>query len=375
MVDLSASGRREVLRRFGAQESVADEMLRYTENNFDASRFSGLRFPLDDEPHLAAWREYAADAAARGAIDALTPRLAQLQFPISKDISQRDDYRAATRRGVFPLFPQRLPIKRHDGVSLRIHQTVAGALPIIIAAEREDFERLVQAFSCRNEPEEVPQSMGACIVTGLNNWDRVKRYRSAWETTHGGADEAAWKAEFAQLATRKELYQDRFLILSSGPYSAVPASATRWSDDEWKRLSIEIRLEHECTHYFTYRVLGSMRNNLLDEIIADYAGLVRVIGSYDAQLALTFFGLESFPQYRQGGRLENYRGTPPLSDDAFVLLQSLVHAAIRNIAQIESDTPVRGDSAEDVAHRVVAFASASLEMLASSPDTVRALID
>lgn len=65
------------------------------------------------------------------------------------------------------------------------------------------------------------------------------------------------------------------------------------SQAEWRRLSITIRLEHECTHYFTYRVLGSMRNNLLDELIADYQGIVSAIGKYRADWFLRFMGLES----------------------------------------------------------------------------------
>ena len=36
------------------------------------------------------------------------------------------------------------------------------------------------------------------------------------------------------------------------------------------KLSFVIRAEHECTHYVTHSLLGSMSNNVLDEIIADY---------------------------------------------------------------------------------------------------------
>ena len=60
--------------------------------------------------------------------------------------------------------------------------------------------------------------MGACIVKGLNNWDRIAAHRAKWERDQpGGATESAWNDEFRRLVPRKELYQDRFIILSRGP--------------------------------------------------------------------------------------------------------------------------------------------------------------
>jgi hypothetical protein len=109
------------------------------------------------------------------------------------------------------------------------------------------------------------------------------------------------------------------------------------SEPEWQRLSLVIRLEHECTHYFTRRLFNSMRNNLLDELIADYKGIVAATGHYRADWFLRFLGLESFPHYREGGRLQNYRGQPPLSDGAFKILQVLVKAAAENLERFEAE--------------------------------------
>ncbi|HEX7707246.1 MAG TPA: ATP-binding protein [Thermoanaerobaculia bacterium] len=366
--------RRRVLAEAGAAGEVLDELLAYNENQFDAARFEGLTFPLVDEPHIEAWREYAADAATRGFTTAVGERLPQLRFAIADGVSREQDYIAATRRGVISDAAPFLSLVSPDTVRLMIHQTIAGALPVILAGERRDFEDLVRAFSCRNEPDDVPDSMGACIVTGLNNWDRIRTYRKNWETAHPDATEAQWKEEFSRVVPRKELYQDRFLILSSGPYSAVPAEAAGFPTDEWQEKSVRIRLEHECTHYFTYRVLGSMRNNLLDEIIADYVGLMKVFGAYREDLALLFFGLESAGEYRSGGRLENYRGTPRLGDDAFAILQSLVRAAIVNIAEVERRLPADSSDPGGFAHRIVAYASSSLEILASSAEVVHSLV-
>src|SRR5207237_7151624 len=132
-----------------------------------------------------------------------------------------------------------------------------------------------------------------------------------------------WSEEFRALVPKKELYEDRFIILSTGPYSGVPAERTGFSEDVWLPLSLSIRREHEATHYFTLRAAGTMRNNLVDELVADFVGLVRTFGRYREDLALLFFGLEDFPAYREGGRLQTYRGT--LSAAAFARAKSLAH--------------------------------------------------
>jgi hypothetical protein len=204
----------------------------------------------------------------------------------------------------------------------------------LIAGNREDFVLLVQALTMQNEPKLVPASMGACMVAGFNNWDRVRQYRQQWEANHPDhKSEAKWADEFKQLIPKKELYQDRFMILSQGPYSNVSAKELGLPEADWLRLSLTIRLEHECTHYFTRRLFNSMRNNLLDELIADYKGIVAATGRYWADWFLRFMGLESFAKYGGGGRLQNYRAS--LSEGSFKILQSLVISAARNIESFE----------------------------------------
>jgi len=179
--------------------------------------------------------------------------------------------------------------------------------------------------------------MGAVIIAGYNNWDRIHTYRKEWELNNTeNVTEESWLAEFQRLIPQKEFYQDKFIILSDGPYSAVPAESLGLAEEEWRRLSLIIRREHECTHYFTRRMFSSMRNNLLDELIADYMGIVSAIGFFRADWFLRFVGLENYPQYRAGARLENYRGDPPLSDGAFKILQALVKLAAENLEAFDT---------------------------------------
>jgi hypothetical protein len=172
------------------------------------------------------------------------------------------------------------------------------------------------------------------MVSGYNNWGRIRGLLRQGE-------------EFARITPHRELYQDRFILLSDGPYSAVPAAQLGLGEAAWREMSLVIRPEHECTHYFTRRLFGSMRNNLLDELIADYAGITAALGRFRADWCLRFLS----------ARLEIYRGKPPLSEGAFRILSALLKAAAENLEGFETDL--------DQPARIAALASLRLEDLAS----------
>jgi hypothetical protein len=90
--------------------------------------------------------------------------------------------------------------------------------------------------------------------------------------------------------------------------------------------SLVIRREHECAHYFTWRVFGTIRTHVFDELLADFVGLVRAYGHYPGALARRFLGVDAEGR-RLGGRLDNYRGSPPVSDAAFDVLAVLAARA------------------------------------------------
>jgi hypothetical protein len=361
----------EVLRECGATDETLPELLAYGERPFELQEDrKAPTFPLPDEPHVESWADYASEAHERGAFDALKERLVQLRFPIRSGMSDEPAYRAATRKGRFEEasgFAPGLELRYPNGLELIIHPSMAGRIPLLVASERDDFVALIQAFTERNEPAPVPGSMGACIVTGFNNWDRIKSHRKQWEEAQTGfMTEQDWTDEFRRLRANKELYQDRFIILSRGPYSAVTEHDIDFDEVEWLDRSLVIRREHELTHYFTYRVFGYMRNHLHDEVIADGIGLVRAFGHYRPDLALRFLGLESYPDYRQGGRLENYRGQPSLSDDAFRVLQSIAHRCIHNLEKLFDDRRDQLADLTTLAQLTYAMETLTLEELASS---------
>jgi hypothetical protein len=326
------SFRRQVLSSLGASEAESQELLRYNENTF--KRAGPPHFPLPDEAFVDDWQTYATQCEEVGTIVPLKHHLIELSFPIQEGISQTVEYIAATRRGVDPgdmADACSLSLVAPDKLKLLIHPTAAGRIPLLVATVREDFVTLVRALSKRNDPVPISDSMGACIIGGYNNWSRLHARLRQFEIANPQADEADRRRAFQRVAGDKSSYQDRFILLSSGPYSSVDARRLGMKDEEWIRVSMIIRREHECAHYFTRRVFGSMRNAVLDELIADFAGITAALGTFRADWFLLFVGLEDFPRYRPKARLENYRGTPPLSDGAFAILQRMVREAAYNL--------------------------------------------
>ncbi len=329
--------REKVLKTLGASPGEVRELIAYDQNRFDHSGVkTRIKIPLPDELFMAAWEIYDQEAKEKELFAVLRNNLVQLRFPIRKGISQTRDYRAATLSGVPPEgIPEATGLKILSPAQLQLdlYQSLAGRIPTIVSTQRKDFVSLVRALAMKNEPVPIPKSMGSVTVAGYNDWSRIRRLREEWETKNPTGD---WANEFERIIPRKELYQDRFIILSDGPYSGVPAKDMGVTVKEWRRLSLVIRRHHECTHYFTRRLFSSMKNRLIDELIADYMGIVAAAGRYRADWFLRFVGLEDFPQYRKGGRLENYRGDPPLSDGAFKILQALVQRAAENLDRFDA---------------------------------------
>lgn len=321
-------------------DAQTEQTLRHYVKSTYADEVAALeqRLPLAEEAHLDAWRSYAREAADRGVAAVLTEKLVQLQFPVRSGISEEPAYRAATRQGgPVPTAGEPLRLERPEGLELWIRPTVAGAVPVLVSGCREDFVTLVQALTGRNEPVPVPPWMGACLVKGLVNWDRVERYRRAWEERSGttGGGEAAWQEELARLRQRKEQYQDTLILLSRGSYSDVPAAETGRDEAQWLADSLLLRSEHECFHYFTWRLFGRIRSHLLDELLADMVALVAVYGTYRKETALRCLGIagSASDELLPAARLLHYRGDPALPDEA---IPELVPLAARAAAGLEA---------------------------------------
>lgn len=364
----------EFLASLGASEQEISELTSYNKSVFHpVDEIRDLSLPLPDEPFVAAWEGYALGARLKGTYNTLREKLVQFSFPVREGMSQNANYRAATLRGLPAAgMPEAggLELERPDELDLYLYPTPAGRIPVLVAGHRPDFVSLVQALSRRNEPERIPHSMGACLIRGFNNWDRIRSYRRKWEKANPGRCSGDhWRDEFNNIIPRRELYQDTFIILGKEMYSGVPANEMGLPPEEWRNLSLIIRRDHEAAHYFTMRVFGSARNHAYDELMADCAGIVAAAGTYRPDWFLRFMGLENYPFYRKGGRLENYTGTPPLSEGAFKILQTLVWKASKNLANICLEAKKPLSTPEGKAKLLLTLAGLSLIELACLPSS------
>jgi len=357
----SEISRRQVLLQLGADEHQADVLLAYNRNHFHHESISPpVALPLADEKSVCEWRGYMRESAATGVAATLKRHFPQLNFPIRSGMSNDPEYRKATRSGVpwtGMAAARGLELRKPDGLELLIHPTLAGHIPLLIAHERSDFEHLLCAFLYRNEPHEIPTSMGAAMITGFNNWSRIAKLREMFNLAHPAASEKDWPDEFARIKPQHHLYQDRFILVSNSPYSGVT--------QERPELSLIMRCEHESVHYMTKRLLGSMKNNLLDELIADYTGIVAACSLFRGDWFLRFMGLEDYPRYREGGRFQNYLSDPPVPQDCVDLLRALLVRATENLAAFDVANRARLRLPRSRALMPLALCRLTLEILAS----------
>jgi hypothetical protein len=251
-------------------------------------------------------------------------------------------------------------LKRPGELRVFLHPTPAGRLPALVAGCRADFVTLVRTLARHGEPAPVPDSMGALMVAGFNNWDRIAALRRAWEAENPAE---GWTARWREVMQERELYQDRFVILAPGPYSGVAAAEVEMEPERWDQVSLAIRLEHEAAHYFSRRVLGAMRPHALDEIVADWAGITAAAGRYQPEWALRFLGVDAHPAFRPGGRLANYRGA--LGDGAFAVLRSLARAAVAALAEWDAGRVHRDSGTIERGAALAALFALPLEALAA----------
>ncbi|VAW16991.1 hypothetical protein MNBD_BACTEROID03-1037 [hydrothermal vent metagenome] len=346
-------------------DTVAREISDYAENKFVAKNKYLGSLPLSDENYVTTWERYLRESEKEGVFKTLQSYLIQFRFPIQKNISQLNNYRDATLRGMATdkmASASGLWLSDPNSLELFIYQSVAGKIPVLIVPNCEDFSHIVRALSHRNEPVHIPKSMGAAMIKGINNWGRILELKTNWMATNLSG---SWSKEFIKnILPTKSLYQDKIIVLSHKPYSGVTSESLGIPYKKWIEHSLKIRLEHECTHFFTLRYYGHMANNMHDELIADYMGISKVLGKFNANWFLKFIGLENYPNYTSGARLENYLGKPSISKIGFEMLKTIVKNAAYNMAEFDESLGLHQDEL-DRTLRLMSLCSVNLLDIAS----------
>lgn len=183
---------------------------------------------------------------------------------------------------------------------LRTEETPAGPVEILYLYERADFETFLRIISHRCRPAEILPSVGAQTFIGLRNWKKIFDHKREYLARGGDR----WDEEIVRFDADKEKSRDTLILVSNGPYSAVPYDKTPWSEEEWTRISLQIRYYHECSHVICRRTFPGLVRPLWDELTADLTGLRKAVGRYDPGLAALFLGVTA--QGYSGGRLRQY---------------------------------------------------------------------
>ena len=178
---------------------------------------------------------------------------------------------------------QDIKLKKPAEVKIEIYNSIAGNIPVIYAQNEEDFYEIVKKLIYKGLPTPNIEKTGASFAFGKSN---------------------------------------KFIILSNKPYSNVPAQKLGLEDEQWKNYSIIIRREHECTHYFTKRFLGSSQNNLHDELVADFTGIMCAVGEFKAKWFLAGMGIDLYPAPQEIGRFPVY--TSKLSKEAAEIMKKII---------------------------------------------------
>ena len=246
---------------------------------------------LPDDPGLAWWRRLPSQGGTEACWAALSTALPQLLLPQEANISRSDLYRQTVLRGeAAPAAMQ--PLEQPQQLRFWIAEHPHGSMPVLATPSRPDFLWIVRALAHRAEPVGIDAGVHAQAISGLIHWGLIREM---------GPQARA-----------------RLIVLHDGPYGSVPAAELPigLDDQGWIEASTALRLEHELTHLATKRVLGEMRLNLLDELIADAMGMLAALGDYSAEL---------FERCLQG-RWRSYVGQLAEADAADALALCLARA-------------------------------------------------
>ena len=239
------------------------------------------------------------------------------QLYLDPDKADIEEYKACVRKGERPAECSLSHFVTDERDCAETVETPAGTAEVITLYNRHDFEVFVRCMmAARKGPlDQIPATMGAATIVAFN-WPKINAHRKAFmeEQRNAGVLFPDWNAEFKRFTAVKANYQDLLIVLSRGPYSNVTAAQVSEcltadgrspvSEDEWIRMSGDIRKYHELTHFVCRNLYPDKIDEIWDELAADAAGIYGATGEYSRGLEELFLGITD-GRYT-GGRLENY---------------------------------------------------------------------
>lgn len=242
----------------------------------------------------------ASESVIEGAkvIEALASRFPQLYVAPAE--GAQDMHGLASRQGIVLDNANLGHFSTSPEDELRMVDTPAGPVEVVFLKNRSDFETFLQIVGHKSQPVPIARTVGAITYRGLADWGKVAAAREEYFAS-GGDD---WSAEFGRLAKEPGVFRSELIVISEGPYSGIVAAKTPYGEQEWLRVSREIRLHHECAHVVCRRTMPDNVLSVWDEVTADVVGLLFATGRYDISLAACFLGVSA--NGFAGGRLSEY---------------------------------------------------------------------
>lgn len=252
-------------------------------------------------------------------LEKLTERYPQLYLTPGENMTE--EYREVVLKGKIP---KKRSLELFWGTpedEIFYEETPAGIVEIVYLHDRRDFENFLRIMCYRCEAADIPLTMGAMTLNGVINREKIRRHKEEY-TRSGGS---CWALEWQLFAADKKNYTDTLIVLSKGAYSNIPSHKAGYPQEEWLRISRDIRLYHECAHVICQRLYPKLKETVWDEVVADAVGLLFAIQEYDVRLAELFLGVST--EGYVGGRLENYltKEQRQHMDETAVCVDRLIH--------------------------------------------------
>lgn len=230
----------------------------------------------------------------------LSRRYPQLLFPIVAGISTSSEYRNAVYLGQEHAGSLDYSMSEKDKF-MRV-DTPVGSIDVLLLYNRTDFEKCVCALAHRCEPRLIPDTVGAFLISGLTNWEKVRA-----QYVNRGINKAVGNGDNLSLPGKNtRLFLDQIILLSSGWYSGLSPEMVGLSNEEWLEKSIIIRMYHEISHFVCRSRYPKCIDSLRDEVFADMIGMIAAFGYYDSEMAKQFLGISSDPTIPEDARIRYY---------------------------------------------------------------------
>ena len=208
--------------------NLSDELTLYFKNKFSSS--DKLPSSFIDDPSVKSWKGYCKESIEHGAFQVLKKCYPQLNFPVTEGINKSQPYIDAVLKGRvgYIAIENNLEFNNSEGIEISIFDSIAGKIPVVKIPDSQDFIQIIQCLLHKNNPTSVPLSMGACLVNGINNWDRLHTLQHNWVADNPTGN---WNEEFSKnVLSNPTLFKDKIIILSTKSYSNVSNNILGLSD-------------------------------------------------------------------------------------------------------------------------------------------------